>query len=398
MVVQLAKRVSELTPSSTLAITAKAKELRSQGIDVVGLGAGEPDFNTPAHIIEAAEKAMKNGFTKYTPASGIPELKQAIVEKLKKDNGLHYESNQVMVTLGAKHALYNFFQAVCNPGDEVIIPIPYWVSYPEQVKLAEATPVYVEGTKENEYKITAQQLEDAITDRTKAFILNSPSNPTGTVYTKQELVEIAQVCQKHNLYIVSDEIYEKLTYDGVEHISIASLNEDAYQRTVVVNGVSKPYSMTGWRIGYIAGNKEIIKVMTDLASHSTSNPVSFAQYGALEAIHGPQDELEKMRATFEERRNHVLQLIHEIPELEAIQPKGAFYIFIDVSKALTTKQRTFLDADEWAKVLLEEAKVAVIPGSGFGSPNHIRVSYATSLEQLQKGMMRIKEFIQSLNS
>ncbi|TCS84178.1 pyridoxal phosphate-dependent aminotransferase [Tepidibacillus fermentans] len=395
---QLAKRVSELTPSSTLAITAKAKELRSKGIDVVGLGAGEPDFNTPDHIIEAATQAMKKGFTKYTPASGIPELKQAIVDKFKRDNGLHYEMNQVMVTLGAKHALYNFFQAVCNPGDEVIIPIPYWVSYPEQVKLAEAVPVFVEGNKDNQYKITAEQLEKAITKRTKAFILNSPSNPTGTVYTKEELSEIAEVCKKYDLYVVSDEIYEKLIYDGVEHVSIASLSEDAYQRTVIVNGVSKPYSMTGWRIGYIAGNKELIKVMTDLASHSTSNPVSFAQYGALEAINGPQDELEKMRETFEQRRNILLNLIDEIPGLKAIRPQGAFYVFIDVSEVLTTKSRQFKDADEWAKALLEEAKVAVIPGSGFGAPNHIRVSYATSIEQLQEGMRRIKEFIHSLNA
>ncbi|WP_339062809.1 pyridoxal phosphate-dependent aminotransferase [Tepidibacillus marianensis] len=394
---QLAKRVSELTPSSTLAITAKAKELRSKGIDVVGLGAGEPDFNTPEHIIEAAIMAMNKGFTKYTPASGILELKQAIVDKFKRDNDLHYELNQVMVTMGAKHALYNFFQVLCNPGDEVIIPIPYWVSYPEQVKLAEAVPVYIEGSVENQYKITAEQLENAITSKTKALIMNSPSNPTGTVYTKQELIKIAEVCKRHDLYIVSDEIYEKLIYDNVEHVSIASLNKDAYNRTVVVNGVSKPYSMTGWRIGYIAGNKELIKVMTDLASHSTSNPVSFAQYGALEAINGPQNELETMRATFEKRRNVVLDLIETIPGLKAISPKGAFYIFIDVTEALSTRKRRFIDADEWAKVLLEEAKVAVIPGSGFGVPNHIRVSYATSTEQLEEGMRRIKEFITSLN-
>jgi len=395
--VQLSKRVSELTPSSTLAITAKAKELRSKGIDVVGLGAGEPDFNTPEHIMEAATIAMKNGFTKYTPASGILELKQAIVEKFKRDNGLHYELNQVMVTLGAKHALYNFFQVVCNPGDEVIIPIPYWVSYPEQVKLAEAVPVYIEGKEHTQYKITPEQLESAITSKTKALILNSPSNPTGTVYTKDELIAIADVCKRHNLYIVSDEIYEKLIYDDVEHVSIASISEDSYNRTMVVNGVSKPYSMTGWRIGYIAGNKELIKVMTDLASHSTSNPVSFAQYGALEAINGSQDELEEMRETFEKRRNKVLDLIDDISGLKAISPKGAFYIFIDVSEVLNTKRRNFADADEWAKALLEEAKVAVIPGSGFGAPNHIRVSYATSIEQLQEGMNRIKEFISSLN-
>lgn len=390
---QLAKRVSELTPSPTLAITAKAKELRSKGIDVIGLGAGEPDFNTPNHIIEAAISSMNKGQTKYTPAGGIIELKQAAIDKLQRDNGLKYNLDQIIVTLGAKHALYNLFQVICDRGDEVIIPVPYWVSYPEQVKLAEAIPVYVEGKKENGYKIIPAQLEQVITDKTKALILNSPSNPTGTIYSKEELAAITEVCKKHDLIIVSDEIYEKLVYEGIEHISIAGLSEDAYNRTIVINGVSKPYAMTGWRIGYAAGNKEIIKAMTGIASHSTSNPVSFAQYGAVEALNGPQDDLENMRTEFDNRRKAVIEMIKDIRGLKPITPKGAFYVFVDISEVLNNNGRGFKDADEWAKALLEEAKVAVIPGSGFGAPNFIRVSYATSLEQLQEGMRRIKEFI-----
>jgi len=391
--VQLANRVLNLTPSPTLAITAKAKELRSQGIDVVSFGAGEPDFNTPENIIEAAVESMKKGFTKYTAAAGIPELKQAVIDKLQKDNGLTYGLDQVMITVGAKHALYNLFQVLCNPGDEVIIPIPYWVSYPEQVKLAEAVPVFVEGKAENEFKVTAEQLEEAITDKTKALILNSPNNPSGTVYTKQELEEIAAVCEKHDLFIVSDEIYEKLIYDGMEHVSIASLSEDAYKRTFVINGVSKPYSMTGWRIGYIAGDAKMIKAMTGIASHSTSNPVSFAQHGALEALTGPQNELEHMRREFDKRRTFVLDFISKIPGLKSFTPKGAFYVFIDVSEVLNSGNKQYENADQWAEALLEEAKVAVIPGSGFGSPNFIRVSYATSLEQLEEGFKRIQRFI-----
>ncbi len=393
MNMQLANRVLSLTPSPTLAITAKAKELKSQGIDIVSFGAGEPDFNTPNNIIEAAIDSMKSGFTKYTAAAGIPELKKAVIEKFRRDNGLTYDLNQVMITLGAKHALFNLFQAICNLGDEVIIPIPYWVSYPEQVKLAEAVPVYVEGKQENHFKITPQQLEEAITDKTKALILNSPSNPTGTIYTKDELTEIAEVCKKHDIIIISDEIYEKLVYDGMEHVSIASLSEDSYKRTFVINGLSKPYSMTGWRIGYVAGDSEVIKAMTGIASHSTSNPVSFAQVGAIEALNGSQEELEIMREEFDKRRKVVMTLIQDIPGLKAITPKGAFYSFIDVSSALNSGTKHYNDVDEWSTALLEEAKVAVIPGSGFGAPDYIRVSYATSLEQIQEGFKRIKEFI-----
>lgn len=386
----LSNRARELNPSPTLAITAKAKELKSKGIDVIGLGAGEPDFNTPNNIIQAAIDAMREGHTKYTAASGIIEFKQAVVDKLKRDNDLTYETNQVTISLGAKHALYNFFQVVCNPEDEIIIPVPYWVSYPEQVKLAGAIPVFLEGKPENNYKFTAKELDSKITDKTKAVIINSPSNPTGTIYSLDELTEIAEVCKKRDILIVSDEIYEKLIYDGFKHNSIASVSKDAYERTILINGLSKPFAMTGWRVGYAAGNKQIIKAMTDVASHSTSNPVTFAQYGGVEALNGPETELNMMKSEFEKRRNFVVEQVRDIVEFKPIIPTGAFYLFIDISLVIEGKYPT---ADEWAADLLEKAKVAVVPGSGFGMSNFIRLSYATSIEQLTEGISRIKEFI-----
>lgn len=389
---RLSQRVKQLSPSSTLAITAKANELKKQGLDVVGLGAGEPDFNTPQHIIDAAITAMQEGKTKYTATSGIIELKEAICEKLKKDNGLTYKPSQILVTNGAKHALYNVFQAILEPGDEVIIPIPYWVSYPEQVLLAGGVPVYVEGKEENEFKVTPQQLESVITDKTQAVIINSPSNPTGSIYSREELSAIAEVCIKHGVMMVSDEIYEKLIYDGYEHVSIASLSEEAYQHTIVVNGMSKPYSMTGWRIGYVAASEELVKAMTNLAAHSTSNPVTFAQFGALEALRGTQEPLEMMRGEFEKRRNIAVDLLSQIDGIHCVKPKGAFYIFANASEAV--KKGGFQSTDEWAKALLEQEYVALVPGTGFGAPNHIRISYATSLEQLEKGISRIKRFVE----
>ncbi len=389
---RLSQRVKQLSPSTTLAITAKANELKKQGIDVVGLGAGEPDFNTPQHIIDSAVKAMQEGKTKYTPAAGIVELKEAISEKLKRDNGLDYKPGQITVGNGAKHVLYNIFQAILDPGDEVIVPIPYWVSYPEQVLLADGKPVYIEGTEENEFKITPEQLSHAITERTQALIINSPSNPTGSVYSKEELQAIADVCIEKGILMISDEIYEKLIYDGVEHISVASLSEEAYNHTIVVNGMSKPYSMTGWRIGYAAGRKDLIDAMTNLSSHSTSNPTTFAQYGALEALRGTQEPLEMMNKEFESRRNVTVDLLNEIEGIHCVKPKGAFYIFANVSEAV--KKGGYADTDEWAKALLEEEFVALVPGSGFGAPNHIRISYATSLEQLKKGVERIKRFVE----
>ncbi|WCK56126.1 pyridoxal phosphate-dependent aminotransferase [Aneurinibacillus sp. Ricciae_BoGa-3] len=388
---KLAQRVLKVTPSKTLAITAKAKELKSQGIDVVGLGAGEPDFNTPQHIIDAAVKAMQEGHTKYTAASGILELKQAVCDKLSRDNGLTYKPSQILITNGAKHALYNLFQALIDPGEEVIIPTPYWVSYPEMVVLAEGVPVHIEGKEENEFKVTPEQIQAAVTSKTRAFILNSPSNPTGSIYSREELEGIAQVCLKNNLLIISDEIYEKLIYDG-EHVSIATLSSEVYENTVVINGMSKPYSMTGWRIGYAAGNEALIKAMTNLSSHSTSNPTTFAQYGALAALRGSEEPLQKMKAEFNKRRKAIVDLMNNIDGIYCVPPKGAFYLFANVAEAM--KKGGYKDVDQWSEDLLEKEYVALIPGSGFGAPNHIRISYATSLEQLQEGAARIKRFVE----
>lgn len=388
---RLSKRVKQLAPSVTLAITAKAKALKQQGVDVVGLGAGEPDFNTPEHIMDAAIEAMRAGHTKYTPSGGIPELKQAIVEKLKRDNGLTYDPAQIIVTVGAKHALYNLFQVLLDEGDEVIIPSPYWVSYEEQVKLAGGVSVVIEGKEENQFKITPQQLKEAITDRTRAVLINSPSNPTGMVYSAEELRAIGQVCIDHDLLIVSDEIYEHLIYDDIPHVSMASLGPDFYERTVIINGVSKTYSMTGWRIGFAAGPQEIIKAMTDLASHSTSNPTSIAQYGAIAAFSGTHEPVQEMKKAFKERRDYVIGRIEQIPGFTCQKPPGAFYAFINIKEAL--KRSGFETTDEWAKALLEQAHVAVVPGSAFGSKDHIRISYATSKEQLEKAFDRIERFV-----
>lgn len=341
----LSERVANLTPSSTLAITAKAKELKEQGHDVIGLGAGEPDFNTPEHIIKAAYQAMTEGHTKYTPAAGIPALKKAIVEKIKKDNQLEYQANQIIVCSGAKHALYNIFQTIINPGDEVIIPTPFWVSYPEQVKLAGGQPVYVEGKEENGFKITPNQLRASISPKVKAIIVNSPSNPTGSLYTRDELQAIADICLEYSLFIISDEIYEKLIYGDAKHISIASLSPEIYDLTFVVNGMSKPYSMTGWRIGYAAGPAKYIKAMTDLSSHSISNPTSIAQYGALAALEGTQEPLEMMKKEFEHRKNVILPKLLEIPGVTCIEPRGAFYLFPNISKVISDSP--YESTDQW---------------------------------------------------
>lgn len=387
----LANRVKTLTPSSTLAITAKAKELKAQGIDVIGLGAGEPDFNTPENILTAAKKSMDEGLTKYTPAGGLPALKQAIIDKLSRDNGLTYKANEILVGVGAKHVLYTLFQVILNEGDEVIIPIPYWVSYPEQVKLAGGVPIYVEGTAAQGYKITAQQLSEAITAKTKAVIINSPSNPSGMIYSKEELAELAKVAEQKDILIISDEIYEKLVYNGVEHFSIAQLSDEIKARTIVVNGVAKSHSMTGWRIGYAAGDAAIIKAMTDLASHSTSNATTTAQYAAIEAYNGPQTAVEEMRQAFESRLQVIFPKVAAIPGVKVLQPQGAFYLFPDVSE--TAAKTGYASVDDFASALLTEANVAVIPGSGFGAPATIRISYATSLELLEEAVRRIDTFV-----
>lgn len=389
---KLSKRVSVLSPSPTLAITAKANELKRQGVDVVGLGAGEPDFNTPEHIIEAAERAMREGKTKYTATAGIPELLKAISEKFARDNGLTYSTKQIIVTNGGKHALYNLFMSILDPGDEVIVPIPYWVSYPEMVKVADGVPVFIEGAESNGFKVTAEQVKAAITPRTRALIINSPSNPTGSIYSRKELEAIVDVCLSHKVLMVSDEIYEKLIYDGHEHVSVATFSKEAYENTVIINGMSKPYSMTGWRMGYAAGNEELIRAMVDLSSHSTSNPTSFAQYGALAALTGPQEPLEMMKREFVKRRDRVVELLNQIDGISCLKPEGAFYVFPNVSVAM--ERMGFDDVDKWSEALLEQEKVALIPGTGFGSRHHVRISYAASMEQLEKGIERIKRFVE----
>lgn len=388
---QLASRVNTLSPSTTLAITAKAKEMKAAGIDVIGLGAGEPDYNTPKNILEAAYQSMKDGKTKYTPAGGLPQLKDAIIDKLKRDQGLTYTRKEVLVGIGAKHVLYTLFQVLLNKGDEVIIPSPFWVSYPEQVKLAEGTPVFVEGTAAEQFKVSAKQIRDAITDQTKAIIINSPGNPTGMIYSKEELTAIAEVCREKDVWIISDEIYEKLVYDGKEHVSIAQLSDDAKDRTFIINGVSKSHSMTGWRIGYIAGNEEVVSAMTNLASHSTSNPTTTSQYAAIEAYNGPQDTVEVMRKDFESRLKQAYPKLSAIPGFNVLKPQGAFYLLPDVQEAV--KKTGYANVDDFAQALLTEAKVAVIPGSGFGSDTTIRLSYATSIDQLEEGIARIDQFV-----
>jgi len=392
MEAKLAGRVKSLTPSTTLAITAKAKELKAAGHDVIGLGAGEPDFNTPQHIIDAAVRSMNEGHTKYTPSAGLPALKAEIAKKFKRDQGIDYDVSEIMVATGAKHALYTLFQVLLDDGDEVIIPTPYWVSYPEQVKLAGGVPVYVDGYESNQFKITPEQLAAVITDKTKAVIINSPSNPTGMIYTKEELSALGELCLAKGVLIVSDEIYEKLIYGGNEHISIAQISTELKEQTIIINGVSKSHSMTGWRIGYAAGNKEIINAMTNLASHSTSNPTTTAQYGAIAAYSGPQDDVEMMRNAFEERLNKIYDQLVQIPGITCIKPQGAFYLFPNAQKA--AELTGFNHVDEFSAALLEEAKVAVVPGSGFGAPENIRLSYATSLDLLEQAVSRIKGFVE----
>lgn len=397
MALTLSKKAQAVKPSSTLALTAKAKEMKANGIDVVGFGAGEPDFNTPDNICEAAIKALKDGFTKYTPASGTLELRKAICEKFKYNN-LNYEADQIVVSNGGKHSLTNVFSAILNPGDEVIIPAPYWLSYPEIVKLADGVPVYVRADKSQNYKITAQQLEAACTNKTKALILNSPNNPSGMVYTREELETLAEVVVKKDIYVVSDEMYEHLIYGDYEHISIASLNDEIFKRTITCNGVSKSYAMTGWRIGYTGSSKEIAKIMGSVQSHETSNPNSIAQKAALEALAGPQDFIETMKKEFEKRRDYMTERIADMKHISAVKPQGAFYVFIDISKTFdkTWNGQKINDVDNLAKILIEDYKVAVISCDDFGFNDHIRLSYAISLENIKKGLDRIEEFLELL--
>ena len=398
MSLTLSEKAKAVKPSSTLAITAKAKELRKSGVDVVGFGAGEPDFNTPKNICNAAIKAIETGFTKYTPASGTNELKAAISKKFRDFNGLDYAPNQIVISNGGKHSLTNIFDAILNPGDEVIIPAPYWLSYPEMVKLSDGVPVFVFGAKENGYKITAEQLDKAITDKTKAFVLNSPSNPTGMVYSKKELQALAEVIVKRDIYVVADEMYEYLTYDKAKHVSIASLGEDIYNHTITCSGLSKSYAMTGWRIGYTGSSVEIAKLMSAMQSHATSNPNSIAQFASVEALTGPQDDMKKMRDEFDRRRVHMYERVKAMPYVDAMKPEGAFYLFIDMSEALKKKYKgeKLETSAKLAELLLNDYAVAVIPCADFGFPTHIRLSYAISMEQIDKGLDRIAAFLKEL--
>ena len=398
MALTLSRKAQAVKPSSTLAITAKAKEMRANGIDVVGFGAGEPDFNTPENVCEAAIKAIHDGFTKYTPASGTNELKEAISRKFKEFNKLDYAPNQIVISNGGKHSLTNIFSAIMNPGDEVIILAPFWLSYPEMVKMADGVPVIVYGSKEIGYKVTAEQIKEACTDKTKAVIINSPSNPTGMIYTREELQAIADVVVEKDIYAVADEMYEYLIYGEEEHVSIASLGEEIYKRTITCSGLSKSYAMTGWRLGYTGSSVEIAKLMSSVQSHATSNPNSIAQKAAVEALNGPQESLTEMKKAFNERREYMYNRVSGFPYVEVQEPKGAFYLYIDLGTAigLTYKDRQITSAADVADVLINEYATAVIPCADFGGPNNIRLSYAISMEEIAKGLDRIEAFLKEL--
>lgn len=395
----LSNKAKNISSSITLAITAKAKEMKKNGINVIGFGAGEPDFNTPVNIQKAAIRAMEEGHTKYTPVSGIAELKEAIVKKLKSENNLLYDVSQVIVCTGAKQCLSDVFQAVLNPGDEVIIFKPYWVTYPELVKLSDGIPVFVETSEENHFKFKIEDVEKAITDKTKVILLNSPNNPTGTVYSENALAQIAELAKKHDLLIISDEIYEKLIYGEAKHISIASLSEDAYSRTIIINGMSKSYSMTGWRIGYAAaGNKEIINLMSNIQGHTTSNPTSIAQYASVEALNGDQETVKYMASQFKIRRDYMVDKINIIKNISCIKPEGAFYVMINIKKLLNKKinGNIIKNSIDFSKYLLEEEKVAVVPGDGFGVSEYVRLSYATSMENIKEGLDKLQKFVEKV--
>ena len=398
MALTLSKKAMAVKASSTLAITAKAKEMKANGIDVVGFGAGEPDFNTPENVCGAAIEAITSGFTKYTPASGTMELKEAVCDKFREFNHLDYKPNQIVISNGGKHSLSNVFDAILNPGDEVIIPSPYWLSYPEMVKLSDGVPVYIVGPKAQGYKVTAKQVEEAITDKTKALILNSPSNPTGMIYSEEELRAIADVVVKNDIMVVADEMYEYLVYGEEKHVSIASFNEEIYKRTITCSGLSKSYAMTGWRIGYTGSSVEIAKLMSSIQSHATSNPNSIAQKAALEALKGPQKDMEIMRVEFNKRRIYMYERVSKMPYISALEPKGAFYLFVDVQDLMDKdyKGEKIANTERLADILLEDYSVAVVPCADFGFPRNFRLSYAISIEQIQKGLDRIEEFLKGL--
>ncbi len=396
---KLARRVSNIQPSPTLAITSKAKAMKAQGIDVVGFGAGEPDFDTPDHIKAVAKKALDDGYTKYTPVPGTPELKDAVIAKLKRDNGLEYKRENIIVSLGAKHSIYNVAQAFIEEGDEVIIPAPFWVSYPDITLLAGGTPVIVDTKQEHGFKMTAAQLDKAITPRTKLVVLNSPSNPTGSAYTKEELKGLADVIVNRDVTVLSDEIYEKLVYDGFQFASIASFNGEIKKRTIVVNGLSKAFSMTGWRIGYVAADKDLVAAMNNIQSQSTSNPVSFCDKAAVEALNGPQEFMKGWVAEFDKRRRYIVDRLNKIPGVSCLLPQGAFYVFPNFSKVYGKKTpagKVVNGSSDLAAYLLDEHKVAVVPGVAFGADACQRLSYATSMKNIEKGLDRIETAIKAL--
>ena len=395
---KLSKLAKNLKPSATLAITAKAKDLKSKGIDIIGFGAGEPDFDTPNNIKSAAKDSIDSGFTKYTAASGIIELKEAIRERISIDYGLSYEDKEILVGSGAKHVLYNLFNVLIDKGDEVLIPAPYWVSYPEQVKISGGVPIIIQTIQKDGFKITKNQIASRCNENTKILVLNYPSNPTGSTYNYDELCQIAEICKEKNLIVISDEIYDKIIYSNEKHISFPQLSEDAKNRTILVNGVSKTYSMTGWRIGYAAGNSEVISAMNNLSGQSTSNPTSISQKAAIEAFSGNQSKVEEMLGEFEIRKEYISSFLNEIEGIECFVPKGAFYVFPDISYYFgkSFKGKEIRNSIEFTDFLLDHAKVAVVPGIEFGSDKHIRISYATSMNDIKEGTKRIKESLQDL--
>ena len=387
--IKLAARVGEVPPSITLAIAAKAKAMKAEGIDVCSLSTGEPDFDTPEHIKAAAKQALDAGKTKYGPVAGEPQLKAAIARKLQSDNNLNYQPENIIVTNGGKHSLYNLMMALIDPGDEVIIPAPYWLSYPEMVKLASGKPVIVRTDASTGYKITPEQLTRAITAKTKLFVLNSPSNPTGMVYTPAQIKALAEVIVDRDILVVADEIYEKIIYDGAQHVSIGSLGKEIFDRTLISSGFAKAYSMTGWRIGYLAGPIELIKAISTIQGHSTSNVCTFAQYGAIAALESSQESVEKMRQAFAQRRQVIFELLDAVPGISCIKPDGAFYMFVNISK-------TGMNSLEFCDAFLEQQQVAVIPGIAFGADDHIRLSYATDLGTIKKAVERLDKFVRSI--
>lgn len=386
---EISERAAQLTPSLTLSIDSKAKAMKAEGIDVCGFGAGEPDSDTPEHIKRAAIEALEAGFTKYTPNAGIPELRQAIADKLAADNGLNYRAGQIIVSNGAKHACYNAILATCQPGDEVIIPAPYWVSYPDMVRLVGAEPVIVPTSERNGWKMRPEDFENAMTPRTKMLIMNTPGNPTGSVYTREELEAIVNVAAEEDIYVLSDEIYEKLVYDDVKHVSIGSLSKEAYDLTITINGFSKSYAMTGWRLGYLAAPEAVSRAVDSIQSHTSSNPSSFSQYGALAALKGDQQPLADMREEFDMRRNYMFDRLSKISNVTAVKPQGAFYILVNISQLGLTSQN-------FADRLLSKANVAVVPGAAFGDDRTVRFSYATSLDVIKKGLDRFQDFCRTL--